>query len=201
MASGESETRKRIVETAWRLLVDQRGKAARMSDIAAVAGVSRQAVYLHFASRADLLIAATRHGDEVLGLEGRLRPYREATGGVAKLEAFVTFWGQYIPEIYGLARALLTARETDAAAAAAWDDRMAAVRDGCRTVIEALQRDDVLAPHWSRDEAIDLLWTLLSIRNWEALTIDCGWSREQYTERMQVLARRALVYESKCQTP
>lgn len=172
-----------------------------MSDIAAAAGVSRQAIYLHFGSRAELLIAATRHGDAVLGLDERLRDYREATSGVATLDAFVTFWGNYIPEIYGLARALLAARETDEAAAAAWNDRMAAVRDGCRNVVEALQRDGTLAPHWSRDEAIDILWTLLSIRNWEALTIDCGWSREQYVARIRTLATSALVREGENKAP
>lgn len=193
MSSGEGETRRRILATAWRLLVDQRVKAARMSDIAAAAGLSRQAVYLHFGSRAELLIATTRYGDEVLGLQERLRPYNEATGGIATLEAFVAFWCNYIPEIYGVAKALLASRETDEAAAAAWNDRMDAVRDGCRNVIEALQRDDLLAPQWSRDTAIDTLWMLLSIRNWEALTIDCGWSREQYVERLRILAISALV--------
>ena len=78
---------------------------------------------------------------------------------------------------------------------------MAAVRDGCRNVVEALQRDGTLAPQWSRDEAIDILWSLLSIRNWEALTIDCGWSREKYVARMQALAKRALVHQMKNQTP
>ena len=172
-----------------------------MSDIAAAAGVSRQAVYLHFGSRAELLIAATRYGDEVLGLDERLRPYREATSGVATLDAFVTFWGNYIPEIYGIARALLALRETDEAAEAAWNDRMDAVRDGCRNVVEALQRDGTLTPQWSRDEAIDILWTLLSIRNWEALTINCGWSREQYAARIRTLARNALARESGNEAP
>ena len=104
MSSGESETRKRIVETAWRLLVDQRGKAARMSDIAAAAGVSRQAVYLHFGSRSELLIAATRHGDAVLGLEGgwsrtarrraAWRPWRRSSpSGVSTFRRFTAWPG------------------------------------------------------------------------------------------------------------
>jgi hypothetical protein len=70
---------------------------------------------------------------------------------------------------------------------------MGAVRESCRRTIEALHRDGMLAPEWSREEAIDLMWTMLSIRNWEQLTIECGWSTSQYVGRMQKILKRALV--------
>jgi hypothetical protein len=92
-----------------------------------------------------------------------------------------------------MAKALLAVRQTDEAAAAAWDDRMGAVRESCRTTIEALHRDGMLAPEWSREVAVDLMWTMLSIRNWEQLTIECGWSTEQYVSRMQELLKVTLV--------
>lgn len=194
MSSGEIETtRQRILATTWRLLVDgRRGQIARMGDIATAAGLSRQALYLHFGSRTELLVATTRYGDEVLGLPARLRAYDAATG-VAKLDAFIDFWGHYLPEIYGIARALLAARETDEAAAAAWDDRMAAVRDGCRNAIEAVEGAGHLAPPWSREAAIDLLWAMLSVHGWEQLTIERGWTTEEYIARMRALARGAFV--------
>src|ERR687897_1247695 len=193
MSSSGSETRTRILEATWRLMVQRRGQDVRMRDVAEAAGVSRQAVYDHFGSRAALMVATARYGDEVRGLDERLRLYRATTAGVERLEAFVEFWGNYIPEIYGIARALLAARETDQAVAAAWDDRMGAVRASCRNIIEALHRDGMLAPEWSREEAIDLMWTMLSIRNWEQLTIECGWSTSQYVGRMQEILKRALV--------
>jgi AcrR family transcriptional regulator len=193
MSSGESDTRIRIFEATAQLLAERRVQSVRMRDIADAAGLSRQALYLHFGSRTELMVATTRYLDRVFGLEERLQRYRAATAGVEVLDAFVEFWGNYIPKIYGLATALLAARETDEAAAAAWADRMAAVRDGCRNAIEALERDGRLAPEWGRDEAIDLLWTMLSIRNWEHLTIDSGWAPDQYVDRMQRLTRRAFV--------
>ncbi len=168
-----------------------------MRDIAEAAGVSRQAVYLHFGSRAKLLVATARYVDGVKGLDERRRRFREATAGVELLEAYVEFWGNYIPEVYGMAKALLADRETDEAAAAAWDDRMGAVRESCRTIIEALHHDGVLAPEWSREEAVDLLWTMLSIRNWEHLTVECGWSTDRYVGRMQALLKRTFVQSSK----
>jgi AcrR family transcriptional regulator len=193
MSSDELETRTRILEATRRLMEERCGRGVRMRDIAEAAGISRQAVYDHFGSRAKLLVATTHYVDEVRGLKERRRRFEVTTTGVKRLEAYVEFWGNYIPEVYGMAKALLAARETDEAAAAAWDDRMGAVRESCRHTIEALYRDGMLAPEWSHDEAIDLMWTMLSIRNWEQLTIECGWSTGLYVGRMQKLLKRTLV--------
>jgi AcrR family transcriptional regulator len=164
-----------------------------MRDVAEEAGVSRQAVYDHFGSRAELMVATARYGDEVRGLEGRLAGYRAASGGVERLEAFVEFWGNYVPEIHGIARAMLAARETDEAVAAAWDDRMGVVQEACRDIVGRLERDGVLAPGWSLDEASEMLWSLLSIGNWEDLTLERGWPVDRYVDRMKEVTRRAFV--------
>jgi AcrR family transcriptional regulator len=194
MSSKEPKTRDRILEATWRLMVERVGRDVRMGDVAKGAKVSRQAVYDHFGSRAELMVATVRYGDGVLGLDERLRRYRVAGSGVGRLETYVEFWGNYIPEIYGIARALLAERETDGAVAAAWDDRMRAVHDACRDIIEKLRRDGTLAPGWPTDEeAADLLWTMLSIRNWESLTRERGWSVDHYVDRMRELTKRVLV--------
>jgi hypothetical protein len=112
------------------------------------------------------------------------------------LQSFVDFWGNYIPVIYGLAKALLVARETDAAAAAAWSDRMDVLREGGRSVIACLVREQTLAPEWNAAEAADMLWSMLSIAVWENLTIDCGWSNSQYIAGMQSVLKQALVRDS-----
>lgn len=195
MSSSEIETRPRILAATWRLLEEGRGQGVRMSDIAAAAGVSRQAVYLHFGSRVELMVATTQYIDQVRGLTDRLQDWRTATTGVAMLDTYVAFWGNYLPEIYGVAKALLAVYETDEAAAAAWNDRMNDVRGGCRTTIEALQRDGLLAPQWNIIEAVDLFWTLLSVQNWEQLTVTCGWSSAQYVSHMQTLLKQIFVRE------
>jgi AcrR family transcriptional regulator len=181
------------LEAASKLLLASGGQGVRMADIATAAGVSRQAVYLHFESRTELMIATVRYLDEVHGLEARLRGFREATSGIAKLDAFIEFWGNYIPEIYGVAKALMDARHTDDAAAAAWNDRMNSVRSGCQEVIEALERDRRLAPEWAAREAAELLWAILSIPSWELLTIECGWTTAEYVHRITVSSKRILV--------
>ena len=141
---------------------------------------------MHFASRAELLIATVRYVDEANGLEERLQRCREASNSIEALDAYVEFWGNYIPEIYGLAKALIAMYDTDEAAAAAWDDRMQALRDGCHGVFDCLERDQALALGWNVAEATDMMWTMLSVSLWENLTRACGWSMDQYVRRMQV---------------
>ena len=169
------------------------GRGVRMGDIARQTGISRQAVYLHFASRIELLVAATRYLDEKLDVDSRLAPSRAATVGIERLALYIECWGHYIPEIYGVGKALMMARDTDDAAAAAWDDRMAAMRAGCRDAIDALHADGSLATGMTPQKATDALWAMLLVPNWEALTIDCGWSTEQYVGFMKTLAERTFV--------
>ena len=141
------------------------------------------------------MVATARYGDEVRNLDERLSRYRSATSGVERLEAFVEFWGNYVPEIHGIARALFAAREGDEAVDAAWDDRMRVVQEACHDIVGRLQRDGMLAPGWSPGEAGEMLWTILSIGNWENLTLERGWDVSLYVDRMQELTRRAFVRE------
>ncbi len=160
-----------------------------MTDIAQRAGISRQALYLHFSTRAELLIATTHYLDGLKGSEERLAPSRTAQTGIERLDAFIEAWGGYIPEIYGIAGALLAMKDTDEAAAKAWDERMQDMRQGCEAAIKALKNDKVLSSDHSPEQATDILWTLLSVRNWEQLTRDCGWSQERYIETLKSLGR------------
>ena len=196
MSSEVIETRIRILEATVRMLEEHGGRGVRMGDIARESGISRQAVYLHFASRSELLIAATRYLDEILDVDSRLAPSRAAKSGVERLALYIECWGNYIPEIYGVAKALLLAQDTDEAAAAAWQDRMLAMRDGCRAAIDALHSDGRLAPGWTQKQATDVLWSMLLVPTWENLTIECGWSHQQYIRWMKTVAERAFVKKS-----
>lgn len=196
MSSRDLQTRERILIATVEMLEQHAGRGVRMGDIARAAGISRQAVYLHFGSRAELLEATTKYRDEVLELDRRLAPSRAAASGVERLARYIEFWGNYIPEIYGVAKALLLVRDTDEAAAAAWQDRMLAMRDGCRAAIDALHADGTLAPGWTPKRATDVLWTMLSVPNWENLTAECGWSTQQYVRWMKTVAKRTFVAQS-----
>ncbi len=135
-----------------------------MADIAKRAGISRQALYLHFATRTDLLVATTLYVDQLKDIDARLAPSRSATSGPERLDAYIEAWGNYIPEIYGIARVLL-----------------------------ALKADGRLSSDNTRGQATALLWTLLSVRNWEHLRLDCGWSQKAYIAGIKTSANRLFV--------
>lgn len=177
------------------LLESGGGDGVRMADIARKAGISRQAVYLHFRTRAELLIAATHLHDEIKGSNVRLQASRVARSGVERLDAYIDAWSNYIPEIYGVAKAFLAMRERDEEAARAWDERMLDMREGCEAAIAALDRDGALRPEYGLTQATDLLWMLLSVRNWEQLTQQCGWPQDVYSDQLKQVARRLFVIE------
>ena len=192
MSSKTNPTRTRILAATLELLESGGGNAVRMSDIAKAAKISRQALYLHFPNRAELLVATTRYVDDINDVDSKLSASRAAPTGRERLTLWVDVWGNYIPAIYGVAKALLAMKDSDTEAKAAWDDRMAAVRHGCAAAVEQLEKDGHLAPHLDRESATDFLWMLLSVRNWELLTKECGWTQETYIWNVTQSAHRAL---------
>lgn len=175
---------------------DGGGHAVRMSDIAKAAGISRQALYLHFDARADLLIATTRYMDDVMGVEERLVPSRNAASGPDRLRAFVAFAGGHWPNVQGVARALLAMRDTDPEAAQAWQDRMDAMREGCQAAIDSLAAEQRLADGWTAQTATDLLSMMLSFESWDQLTRLAGWSTDDYTRHLQRQAEQTFVKQA-----
>lgn len=186
-----SVTRTKIFNACRALLESDVGAATRMSDVAKAASVSRQAVYLHFKTRAELLIALTRHIDTVENVDDRLAASRAATG-LDRLDAFIDAWGGYIPVIYPVGRALMAMAPSDEAARLAWEDRMTAMRAGCEAAVKALETANLLSGSVDRTCATDMLWTLLSVRNWENLVWVCGWDQAQYIQGMKALSRAYL---------
>ncbi len=193
-----SVTRTKILNACRALLEGDAGAATRMSDVAKAAGVSRQAVYLHFKTRAELLIALTRHIDSVENVDDRLAASRAATG-LDRLDAFIDAWGGYIPVIYPVGRALMAMAPSDEAARLAWEDRMTAMRAGCEAAVKALETANLLSGSVDRTSATDMLWTLLSVRNWENLVQACGWDQAQYIKGMKALSRAHLCDKDRLQ--
>src|SRR3982751_673921 len=68
-----SGSRHRVLEAALRLIRKRGDARVTMAQIAKAARLSRQAVYLHFADRADLMVALAGHVNESLGLPGEIQ--------------------------------------------------------------------------------------------------------------------------------
>ena len=80
------------------------------------------------------------------------------------------------------------------------NDRMAAFREGCLTILRQMNRDGApaipLAAPWTVETAADFFYATLSIPTWESLTIERGWSSEEYVERVTLAIKRALLLTS-----
>jgi AcrR family transcriptional regulator len=161
--------------------------------VARAAGISRQAVYLHFPNRTALFVEAARFLDERAQLQDRIAAYRAANGGLATLREWVRFWASYIPVIYPVGSALLRAAPIDEAASAAWEDRMEALSRGCTMVVDRLRADGLLDDRWSGQAAEDLMFATVSLRSWEILVKGRGWSQEEYVAAMTAVLERAML--------
>ena len=79
-----ADSRARVLDAALRLIRKRGHATVTMAQIAKAARLSRQAVYLHFADRAELMAALARHVHERLGLPASIqRMMADAPTGIA----------------------------------------------------------------------------------------------------------------------
>lgn len=185
-------TRTRILVAARTLLEEGGYHAVGMAEIARAAGVSRQAVYLHFGSKAALLLALVEWVDRSGPLGGMLESVRAARTGREALAALVHASAEYDPHILEIAAALDAARRTEPDAAAAWRDRMGRRRSTAAGVVGRLAGEGELAEGWRPAEAADFLWALLSPQA-RALLVERGWAPGRYEKLMLAVLERALL--------
>jgi AcrR family transcriptional regulator len=179
-----TNSKERILDVALALIQKKGGADVTMAEIAKAARLSRQAVYLHFADRADLLTALVRHADQKRGLPEALRKIEDAPDAIAALHETVALQARMNPSIWAVARAFDAVRRLDAAAERSWQDRLKHRLEGCRAIVKRLGKEGLLRPGLSPAAAADLLWTITSLRAWEDLVLQRGWSAAEYEERV-----------------
>jgi AcrR family transcriptional regulator len=184
-------TRTRILAATLELVQRAQGPIA-MAAIAKAAGLSRQALYLIFADKADLFVELVRYVDEQRGLAAELAKIRDAPTGVAALLAMIDLQARQNPTLKPIADALELLRRQDPAAERGWQDRLDARLGGCRATVARMAAEGSLRPGLDPDVAADLVWTLTSLRMWDDLVAQRGWSADQYRERVTALLMAAV---------
>jgi AcrR family transcriptional regulator len=192
MSSSKKVGARAAILAAARRLLEAGHTQVGLEEVAREAGVSRQAVYLHFGSRTKLLLALVDDMDSerLPELLGKVFAARTAP---AALDAMVDVCAVYTEEILGVANALDSARRSESAAAAAWNDRMTRRRHGFGLVVAGLAKEGLLTRRLTEEEATDLLFAVMSIRVWEDLVVVRGWSKKRYARHLKRILRRALV--------
>ena len=195
MSSRKQRTREKILNSAQRLLVERGYHGVGLGEIARDAGVSRQAIYLHFKSKSDLFVAMAQHGDEMAGVQEILRPGRESKTALEALDASISAYATMEPRIYDIASVIYSTRRSDPAAEAVWQERGNFRWQNIRRDMERLQGEGLLSDGWTVDEAADFVWSLLSLHTYENLVVERDWSIERFVRHLRIMLRRTIVKE------
>jgi len=184
-------TRSALLDAARALLETGSFGALSIGAVAERAGVSRRAVYLHFASPSDLIGALFDYVAETEGLQASLRRVREAPDALAALDEWARHEATYHARIMHVTRALERVGRDDPEAGV-WRQRISEyqLRD-CRMLAQRLADEGRLAPGWTVASATDMLWALLSTELLERLLVDRGWSPHRYRKFYGQLLRGA----------
>jgi AcrR family transcriptional regulator len=179
---------------AARELIEGEGFATlTMAAVAERAGVSRRAVYLHFATRTDLLRALYRN----LGRTDDLARSLQAVWDCPDAGTALTEWAEHIvrshPRILGIIRAVERGRYTDPDAAELWQTAQGNWLKGSRRLMGWLADDGRLAARWTVDTAADMMWALMSIDLLDRLLNERRWSRRRVAEHLAALFHATFV--------
>jgi AcrR family transcriptional regulator len=146
-----------------------------LEEVAKRAGVSRQAIYLHFTSKAELLQALHRRVNEQDVAPAFERVWA-ADNAVAALGAWVDASAEAIPKILGIANALISALRFDPDVTATWEAPKEDHFNDCLRLATWLRREHVLVEGMTAAEAADVVWSITAMWQYEGLVYDRNWS-------------------------
>lgn len=181
MSSRKEETRASILDAARALFEEQGYFGTGLEQVAANAGVSRQAIYLHFASKAELLAelhlriyetdvapALERHpiwtrATALEGLDDSIAVDAEVVSKVWRVHEALVLARRHHPEVDETLRAREQVRYDDLLRLGRW-----------------LKKDGALAPAVRPAGFADVYWGVLSVGTHQALVNERGWSLPRY---------------------
>lgn len=187
------ETRVAILASARASFEAQGYFGAGLEAVAKKAGVSRQAIYLHFASKADLLTALHAHiydTDVLPSLERH--PIWTAPTALDALDATIAVDAEVASKVWRIHEALVLARrhhaEVDATLRPREEERYQEfVRLG-----RWLKREGELPPRMRVATFADVMWGLLSLGTFQNLVIERGWSTDRFITWVRATIRAQL---------
>lgn len=194
---GRRETRIAILNAARRRLEREGYHATSLGEVAREAGVSRQAVYLHFGSKVKLLTSLIQHVNDSMGMGDRLQAVAQAPSGEAAMERWVELNAKTVPEIYDIVVQLDVARRSEPEADAVWRVPVEDRRLWCLRITRRLAREGRLAKGWTASMAADMLWAMTMPHLFEDLVIERGWTRARYVAHVLMVLRRAMLGDAR----
>jgi AcrR family transcriptional regulator len=193
MSSSRLDTRTAILTAARELFEEQGYHGAALEAVAKRAGVSRQAIYLHFASKAELLTALHAYiyeTDVAPTLERH--PIWTAPTALDGLDALIAVDAEVASKVWRIHEALVVARrhhaEVDDTLRPREADRYAEiVRLG-----RWLKKERYLPPRMRVGTFADIVWGLTSLGTFQNLVIERGWSIDRFVAWVRQTMRTQL---------
>jgi AcrR family transcriptional regulator len=185
-------TRERVLEVAHAMIRDRGNAAISLVQVAERAGLSRQALYLLFGSRAGLLMALVDRLDATSAGPAQLAGLRERPDG--DFEPYLRAWFDYLPLVLPVARALSAAATSgDEDARAAWESRLSKLHKGFKTFTSRMASSKTLRAGWTADTAADWMLALTHVDLWQRLVVESGWPPDEHVKRIVSTLRQTLV--------
>jgi AcrR family transcriptional regulator len=167
--------------------------AFSLGKIAERAGLTRQAVYLHFRDRGDLLVCAVEELNRRVGLAELRRQFTDAEDTARAFEELVRALVAHTARTLPAVRAVRRLLEEDEAARDAWSKRGGGRSADIRSVTNKLAREGLLRDGLSRGDAAALVEAVVSPDGIAELVDRRGWSIARTSGELVRLASAAIL--------
>jgi AcrR family transcriptional regulator len=181
MSSNRSETGRAILEAAREVFEQEGYHGAGLGAVAKRAGVSRQAIYLHFASKPELLTALHLHIYEV-DVAPAIERHRlwESATALDALDASVRVDAEVASKVWRIHEALVVARRHHPEVDETLRPREAQRYEDLRRLARWLKKDGMLPSGMTVATYADIQWGLTSIGTFTNLVVERGWSVDRF---------------------
>ncbi|MGY0498721.1 TetR/AcrR family transcriptional regulator [Nocardia sp. FBN12] len=180
-SGGRPQTRTQILESARAMFEEHGYHGAGLGAVAKEAGVSRQAIYLHFPSKIELLTALHLHiydTDVVPALERH--PITDTMTAWEALDATIAADVEVAARVWRIHEALVVARRQHPEVEETLRVREADRYGELLELGRRLERDGALPPNIDVESVADMLWGLVNTGTYGNLVNQRGWSLDRY---------------------
>ena len=179
-------TRRRIIDRAAKLFIEQGYAATTLDQISTTAGVAVQTVYFHFRNKATVLkevvdVAAVGDDEPVPVMDRPwVRRLRKEPDGRRALAIYLRNARAILERIAPIMKTVRDAAGSDPEMAAQWQTNRRQTYTAQRTVVQWLADKHALRPELTVDRATDIVSCLVSIEVYQLFTAERGWTPAQW---------------------
>lgn len=182
------ETRRQIIEAAHRLFIESGYAGATIEAIAREGGVAPETIYAVFGNKRTILanlIGVSVGGDDqpipLLQRSGPQTVLREHDP-VGQLHLFAQDMAGILERVAPIFEIMRAAAKTEPDITELRQNLLAERLHNLTTFVQHLAANSPLREGLDEAQAAEIVWTITSPEVFSLLTVDRGWSREQYTQ-------------------